>query len=94
MSQDAFFLEYDLVNPPEPLVVEGDDLPGQEVLHEGGDPLSLDDPGHGLGVGDDVTSLHEGEAAPATPGVQHPSLQGNIRGKLVTAKTGDMLQYS
>ena len=82
------------MNPPEPLVVEGDDLPSQEVLHEAGDPLSLDDPGHGLVVGDYVASLHEGDAAPAAPDIQHPSLQGNTRSKLVTAQTGDMLQHS
>ena len=81
------------MNPPEPLAVEGDDLPGQEFLHEAGDPLSLDDPGHGLVVGDAGAALHEGEAAPAAPGVQHPSLQGNTRGELVTAQAGDMLQH-
>ena len=75
-------------------MVKGDDLPTQELLKEAGDPLALDDPGHGLCAGHGVAALHEGDAAPATAGVQHTSLQGNTRGELVSTQTGHMLQHS
>lgn len=82
------------MDPPEPLVVEGDDLPAQELLKEAGDSLALDDPGHGLCVGHGVAALHEGDTAPATPGVQDSGLKGGPGGELVTAQAGDMLQHS
>ena len=63
-----------LVDPPEPLVIEGDDLPAKECLKEAPDSVPLDDPGHLAVVGDIVAALHEGNAAPATPGVQHAGL--------------------
>ena len=59
-------------------MVEGDDLPTQELFKETGDPGALDDPGHSLGVGDGVAALHEGHTAPATPGVQNSSLHNSI----------------